>query len=49
MNRLPFEERVTLTLAYQMRFSIDEIAEITQVAPVTVKLRMFQARGGFRD
>jgi RNA polymerase sigma-70 factor (ECF subfamily) len=49
LNRLPFEERVTLTLAYQMRFSIDEIAEITQVAPVTVKLRMFQARGGFRD
>jgi hypothetical protein len=33
-------------LAYQMGFSIDEIAEITEVAPATVKIRMFQARTG---
>jgi RNA polymerase sigma-70 factor (ECF subfamily) len=46
LNRLPLEERVTLALAYQMGFSIDEIAEITQVAPATVKIRMFQARVG---
>lgn len=44
LNRLPLEERVTLALAYQMGFSIDEIAEITQVAPATVKVRMLQAR-----
>jgi RNA polymerase sigma-70 factor (ECF subfamily) len=46
LNRLPLEERVTLALAYQMGFSIDEIAEITEVAPATVKIRMFQARTG---
>jgi len=46
LNRLPMEERVTLALAYQMGFSIDEIAEITQVAPATVKVRMIQARSG---
>jgi RNA polymerase sigma-70 factor, ECF subfamily len=46
LNRLPLEERVTVALAYQMGFSIDEIAEITQVAPATVKVRMFQARLG---
>jgi RNA polymerase sigma-70 factor, ECF subfamily len=44
LNRLRLEERVTLALAYQMGFSIDEIAEITKVAPVTVKIRMFRAR-----
>ena len=44
LNRLPLEECVTLALAYQMGFSIHEIAEITEVAPATVKIRMFQAR-----
>ena len=44
--RLPLQERVTLALAYQMGFSIDEIAEITHVAPATVNVRMFQARLG---
>ncbi|HTD72042.1 MAG TPA: sigma factor [Steroidobacteraceae bacterium] len=48
LNRLPLAERVTLALAYQMRFSIDEIAEITQVAPVIVRIRMLHARIGFR-
>jgi RNA polymerase sigma-70 factor (ECF subfamily) len=43
LNRLPLEERVTLALVYQMGFSIDEIAEITQVAPATVKIRMSHA------
>jgi RNA polymerase sigma-70 factor (ECF subfamily) len=46
LSRLPLEERVTLALAYQMGFSISEIAEITQVAPATVKVRMIQARSG---
>ena len=49
LNRLPLEERVTLALAYQMGFSIDEIAEITEVAPATVEIRMFQARTGLSD
>jgi RNA polymerase sigma-70 factor (ECF subfamily) len=47
--RLPLEERVTLALAYQMGFSIDEISAITQVAPATVEMRMFQARRRLRD
>ena len=46
LNRLPLEQRATLALAYQMGFSIDEIAEITEVAPATVKIRMFHARTG---
>jgi RNA polymerase sigma-70 factor (ECF subfamily) len=46
LNRLPMEERATLALTYQMGFSIDEIAEITQVAPATVKVRMFRVRLG---
>jgi RNA polymerase sigma-70 factor (ECF subfamily) len=48
LNRLPFEERITLALAYQMGFSMDEIAEITRVAPATVKIRMSQASTGLR-
>jgi RNA polymerase sigma-70 factor (ECF subfamily) len=43
LHRLPLEERVTLALAYQLGFSIDEIAKITQVAPATVKVRMSRA------
>lgn len=46
LKRLPLEERVTLALAYQMGFSVDEIALITHVAPATVKVRMIQARSG---
>jgi RNA polymerase sigma-70 factor (ECF subfamily) len=49
LNRLPLEERVTLALAYQMGFSIDEIATITQVAPATVEMRMNHARRDLRD
>jgi RNA polymerase sigma-70 factor, ECF subfamily len=48
LNRLPFEERITLALAYQMGFSMDEIAEITRVAPATVKIRMSLASTGLR-
>jgi RNA polymerase sigma-70 factor (ECF subfamily) len=49
LNHMPLEECVTLALAYQMGFSIDEISEITQVAPATVKMRMFQACTRLRD
>jgi DNA-directed RNA polymerase specialized sigma24 family protein len=43
------EERATLALTYQMRFSIDEIAEITRVPSSTVKMRMIQACRRLRD
>ena len=49
LNRLPLEERITLALAYQMGFSIEEISAITQVAPATVEMRIFQARRRLRD
>jgi len=49
LNHMPLEERVTLALAYQMGFSIDEISEITQVAPATVRVRMLQVRTRLRD
>jgi RNA polymerase sigma-70 factor, ECF subfamily len=49
LNRLCLEERATLALTYQMRFSIDEIAEITQVPSATVKMRMIQACRCLRD
>jgi RNA polymerase sigma-70 factor, ECF subfamily len=48
LNRLPLEERATLVLAYQMGFSVDEIAEITQVVPAAVKIRMSEACMGLR-
>lgn len=49
LSRLPTEERVTLALAYQMGFSIDEIAQITQAGPTTVESRMLRACAGLRD
>ena len=49
LSRLCLEERATLALTYQMRFSIDEIAEITQVPSATVKMRMIQACRRLRD
>jgi RNA polymerase sigma-70 factor, ECF subfamily len=48
LNRLPLEERVTLALAYQMGFSVEEIAKITGAAPVTVKIRISHARTSLR-
>jgi RNA polymerase sigma factor (sigma-70 family) len=48
-NRLCLEERATLALTYQMRFSIEEIAEITQVPSATVRMRMIQACRCLRD
>jgi RNA polymerase sigma-70 factor, ECF subfamily len=48
LNCLPLEECVTLALAYQMGFSVDEIAGITQVAPATVKIRMSHASTDLR-
>jgi DNA-directed RNA polymerase specialized sigma24 family protein len=38
------EEHVTVALAYQMGFSLEDIAQITRVAPATVETRMTQVR-----
>jgi RNA polymerase sigma-70 factor (ECF subfamily) len=45
LQRLPTEQRVVLTLCYQMGYSVREIALITDSQVDTVELRMFQARG----
>ena len=44
LNRLPFEQRLTLELTYHMGYSIEEIAAITHSPVGTVKSRMFHAR-----
>ncbi len=44
LNRLPLEEHLTVALAYQMGFSLEDIAQITRVAPATVETRMTQVR-----
>ena len=44
LARLPLEQRITLTLAYQMGYSVKEIARITESPVGTVKSRMFHAR-----
>ncbi len=44
LARLPPEQRITLTLAYQMGYSVKEIARITESPVGTVKSRMFHAR-----
>ncbi len=44
LARLPLEQRITLMLAYQMGYSVREIARITESPVGTVKSRMFHAR-----
>jgi RNA polymerase sigma-70 factor, ECF subfamily len=44
LARLPLEQRITLTLAYQMGYSVKEIARITESPVGTVESRMFHAR-----
>jgi RNA polymerase sigma-70 factor (ECF subfamily) len=41
---LPLQQRLTLKLAYQMGFSLEEIAAITDTPVDTVKARMYHAR-----
>jgi RNA polymerase sigma-70 factor, ECF subfamily len=43
LARLPLQQRVTLSLAYQMGCSIEEIARVTESPIGTVKSRMFHA------
>jgi RNA polymerase sigma-70 factor, ECF subfamily len=49
LARLPMKHRVAVTLAYQMGFSVEEIATITESSIGTVKSRMFHARLKLRD
>jgi RNA polymerase sigma-70 factor (ECF subfamily) len=49
LGRLPVKLRITVTLAYQMGFSIGEISQITKTPTGTVKSRMFHARLRLRD
>jgi RNA polymerase sigma-70 factor (ECF subfamily) len=44
LGTMPFEQRSTLVLAYQMRCSLEQIAAITSVPIGTVKARMLSAR-----
>jgi len=48
LQRLPFEQRLTLELAYHMGHSLEEIAAITDAPVGTVKARMFHAREKLR-
>jgi RNA polymerase sigma factor (sigma-70 family) len=45
---MPFEQRLTLLLTYQLGYSLDEIAAITGVPAEAVMARMFRARETLR-
>jgi RNA polymerase sigma-70 factor (ECF subfamily) len=49
LMRLPLEQRVTVTLAYQLGFSRQEIAKITGCSIDSVNARMFRGCSGLRD
>jgi RNA polymerase sigma-70 factor (ECF subfamily) len=49
LDRMPVKLRVTLTLAYQMGFSIEEISQVTRTPTGTVKSRMLRARLRLRE
>jgi RNA polymerase sigma-70 factor, ECF subfamily len=49
LDRLPVKLRATVTLAYQMGFSIEEISQITRTPTRTVKARMYHARLKLRE
>jgi RNA polymerase sigma-70 factor (ECF subfamily) len=49
LDQLPVEQRLTLELAYQMGYSLEEIAAITDCPVGTVKARMFHAREKLRS
>jgi RNA polymerase sigma-70 factor (ECF subfamily) len=48
LARLPLEQRITLMLAYQMGYSLQEISYITQLPFDIVESRMRQARSSLR-
>jgi RNA polymerase sigma-70 factor, ECF subfamily len=49
LGRLPFKLRITVTLAYQMGFSVEEISQITKIPTGTVETRMLHARMRLRE
>jgi RNA polymerase sigma-70 factor, ECF subfamily len=49
LGRLPVTLRTTVSLAYRMGFSVEEISQITKTPVGTVKSRMFHARLKLRD
>jgi RNA polymerase sigma-70 factor (ECF subfamily) len=49
LARLPIQQRITLSLAYQIGCSIEEIARVTGSPIGTVKSRMFRARVKLRE
>ena len=49
LARLPIQQRLALSLAYQMGCSIEEIARVTQSPIGTVQSRMFRARVKLRE
>ena len=49
LARLPAEQRVTVTLAYHIGYSVEEISRIMQSPIGTVKSRMFHARQNLRE
>lgn len=48
LGELPETRRVALVLRYVMGYSVEEIAELTEVSPNTVKDRLLQAREQLR-
>ena len=48
LEKLPLEQRLTLELAYNMGYSLEEIAAITDAPVGTVKARMYHARAKLR-
>jgi RNA polymerase sigma-70 factor (ECF subfamily) len=49
LARLPLQQRITFSLAFQMGCSIEEIARVTESPIGTVKSRMFHARVKLRE
>lgn len=49
LRRLSDDQRLTLELAYQLGYSLEEIAAITESPVGTVKARMFHARQKLRE
>ncbi len=48
LRAVPFEQRLTLLLTYQMGYGLEEIAAITGVSAATVSARMLCARAKLR-
>jgi RNA polymerase sigma-70 factor (ECF subfamily) len=47
--RLPLEQRITMSLAYQLGLSVEEIGEVTRCTDETARFRMSLARMRIRE